>query len=141
MKNLIIILTTLLLSGCFKDTGFTYSNYGTISFKTDSFFNIKTDIGETFKIEDTSIEKWQPFLFITNSKDTSKLLRGIFTVYDSNRWTNRYNSGYYIYLTDGIKNLRFETDDRWQQSINYPIGTKVYVFYQKSTCTNPKTIK
>jgi len=140
---IIVVITSA--SGCFKDDGYSIYNYGNIVFKTDTDVIIKNDDNDTYRIKDTSLNQWKYFLFVTNSSDTSKLLRGVFYVYETTPWRSRYSEGYYIYgyyiyLTNGIDNIMFETKSSKGYPLNYPTGTILYVFYSKKCLFKTKQL-
>lgn len=133
MKNLIlsVILMTMFALSITKlwRISSDVSAIGTKQFITDSSFIISTGT-YTYKITDTSILKWDSYLFIYNTADTTEFKRGVFTVYDTYTTSGR-GSYTTIYLTDGISNLTFSTG---KVENGVKTGDKFYCFYKiKST--------
>jgi hypothetical protein len=141
MKNFILSIVSIVsIVSMFASCGVTNKDeslIGTKQFITDSSFIISTGT-DTYKITDTSILKWDNFLFIYNTRDSSDFKRGVFTVYDTHTYYGVGYSSTTIYLTDGKNNLKFEFGKALD---GLKIGDKFYCFYKTKSTFKTTQIK
>jgi hypothetical protein len=133
MKNFILSIVLMMFVSCGLSINTDESLIGTKQFITDTSFIISTG-SRTYKITDTSIIKWDIYLFIYNTEDSSDFERGVFTVYDNQIVGGRYPYNE-IFLTNGQDNLLFTHNSQVLfQSSSVKVGDKFYCFYKtKST--------
>lgn len=138
----IALIGVILLSGCginsYEDR---VSLIGKNIYHDDTSVIISTSDNQTFKITDTTVIKWDTFLFIYSKKDTSSFKRDVFVIYDKQKWSTRYTGGTYVYLTNGKSNLMFDGDESWQNDYNAKIGDRFYVFYKTGSTFQTEEIK
>ena len=114
---------------------------GTKQFITDTSFIISTG-STTYKITDTSIIKWNIYLFIYNTEDSSDFKRGVFTVYDKQIVGGGRFPYNRIFLTNGQDNLLFTHNSQVLfQSSSVKVGDKFYCFYKKKSTFKTTQIK
>ena len=123
MKNFILSIVLMMFVSCGLSINTDESLIGTKQFITDTSFIISTG-SRTYKITDTSIIKWDIYLFIYNTEDSSDFKRGVFTVYDNQIVGGRYHPYNKIFLTNGQDNLFFTHNS---QVLFHPSSVKVGV--------------
>jgi hypothetical protein len=142
----IIFITALVSIGLFS-CGESYKNRITTttalavpSFETDTFFMLKINDRQIWRVNDVSLLKtwdWFPVILIKGD-DSSQILHGKFHVYEyyisQRTWTNTY---YDYYATNGVESIEFNTKNT--KYINK--GDSVYCFYQKRVCFKEKQIE
>lgn len=142
MKKLLLALVCLGFASCNDYFVTITTDLATPSYKTDSFFMLKVDKNQIWKVNDVSLLKtWQAFPVIRISgDDSSQILRGKFWVYEvsTHRYTfnGRYTDYFCYDVTNGVEAIEFEAN-----TPDIKIGDSVYCFYQKRVCFKPKNIK